>query len=248
VSGEVPSVALGEGPVLAALVDAVDALATAEVDFVLVGGLAVMARLATVHRATSDLDALSGDDQFVLVCESTIPGATRVADKLVIDDITVDAIIVDGDVSFGAIEAAVDAPLDRLFTAGHRFALDDARPIDLIGSGRRTRVLVADARALLVTKLHAYLSPRRDPAKGGSDALDLVRLGELVVRQPTGRRLTSGEVPALVAQVARWGLEAVASDPARLRRRLRSVGAPDPAPALLGLLLDDLAGASTPPA
>jgi hypothetical protein len=240
VSGDALEVALGDGAPVAALVDALGSLADANVEFVLVGGLAVMARLATVHRATSDLDALSGDDDFVVVCAATIPNATLVNNRLIVDDVKVDAIIVDHDATFRAIGDAVDAPLDRLFAAGHRYALDDAHPIELVLTEKRARVLVATARALLVTKLHAYLSPRRDPAKGGSDALDLVRLGEAVVRAEPGERLAVGEVPALVAGVARWGLGEVASDLARLRRRLRSIGAPDPSPALFDLLLEDL--------
>lgn len=240
-SGEVPIVSLGHGAPMAALVDALGDLAEADVDFVLVGGLAVMARLATVHRATSDLDALSSNDDFVVICASTIPTASLVDDRLVVADIKVDAIIVDDHATFPAIDDAVDAPLDRLFAAGHRYALDDAQPMTLVLDNQRATVRVATPRALLVTKLHAYLSPRRDPAKGGSDALDLVRLGETVVRLDPDERLAEPEVPRLVAQVARWGFDEVAADPGTLRRRLRSIGAPDPSPVLLDLLLEDLA-------
>lgn len=225
---------------MTSLVDALSAVADADVGFVLVGGLAVMARLAAVHRATSDLDALSGDDLFVVTCESRIPQASLVDHKLVVGEVKVDAIIVDGEVSYPSIAEAVDAPIDRLFTAGHRFALDDAGPVDIVVGDHRTRVRVATARALLVTKLHAYLSPRRDQAKGGSDALDLVRLGEVLARADGPSRLEASQLPALVTEVAGWALREVAADPGRLRRRLRSVDAPPSSPMLIDLLLDDL--------
>lgn len=54
---DVPVVVLAQTDQTRQLLGALDELTSAEIGFVLVGGLGVMARLGTVHRATSDLDA-----------------------------------------------------------------------------------------------------------------------------------------------------------------------------------------------
>ena len=236
-SASAPEVVLGAGEQTMLLLGALHELASAQIGFVLVGGLAVMARLGSVHRATTDLDALSGREDFALVCSQRVDGAVLDGDALYLRDVKVDTIVVEGDVGYDEIAHNVDEPIDRLFTAGHRFALDDAATMRVVSGDEAVETRVAAPRALLVTKLHAYLSPRRNPAKQGSDALDVVRLGELVASQHD--RLVPGLVPDLVCEVAAWAFEQVLADQPKLTRRLRSIGSAAAPSELFELLLDD---------
>lgn len=195
---------------------------------VLAGGLAVMARLATVHRATSDVDLVVGDRAGMVERLSALPNA-RVDDRPIrIDDVQIDLIEVDPTVTWEAMaELHVDDPDGFVFVVAHRFIFQDAAPVQLSCGPHRARVPTGSARSLLVAKLGAYLSPRRDAAKVSSDALDLWRLLEVcrvgTARRRPGYQLDVGVVP-VVAQAGREMLHAVRDDPTTLRKRIRQFG------------------------
>lgn len=216
-SGE--SVELASGATTIRLVGALARLAELATPFVLVGGVAVVARLTHVHRATTDLDALTSgrelEDAVVALPEGAMDGV-----KLMIGEVVVDHIPIDVDVTWEDI-AALDEPIDRLFTAAHLWALRTAEPLRISAGGASATVPVAVVPALLATKLHAYCSPRRDATKRGSDALDVYRLAQLLVRTSRSGFATA---PDVVADAVRWAVqERWLRDPATLVRRLREL-------------------------
>jgi hypothetical protein len=239
------TVAFAPSPEAERLVAAMAELTTARpAPFVLVGGLAVAARLEVFHRATQDLDAVVAQERsrFQDLTVEAIGSATVTRGQLVVGDVPIDVIDVDLTTAYDDI-AALDAPLDRLFTAGHLFAYRDAGAVELVCADARAVVRIASPRALLVSKLHAYLSPRRAPGKAPSDALDLLELGRLLVRHD--RTDFDADVPAVVLAAARWAVADVAAAPQELVRRLHVGGVTVPAAevvALLSLLADDLSG------
>jgi hypothetical protein len=189
--------------------------------FVLVGGLAVAARLRVFHRATQDLDAVVGEERrrFEQLAVETVTGAAVSDGTLTVDGVNVDIIDIDPTVAFEDI-ADLDEPHDRLFVAGHLFAYRDAAAVTLIAGDRAAVVTVATTRALLVTKLGAYHSPRRDPRKHSSDGLDVYELGRILVTEAG----VYADVPATVPDVLRWALEKVGDHPGELVRRLAVAG------------------------
>jgi predicted nucleotidyltransferase len=212
--------------------------------FVLVGGLAVAARLEVFHRATQDLDAVVAQERarFHDLTVEAVTSARVRGGHLVVADVPVDVIDVDVTTAYDDI-ARLDDPRDRLFTAGHLFAYRDASALELVCADARAVVRIATPRALLVSKLHAYLSPRRGPGKAPSDALDVLELGRLLVRHD--RTDFDDDVPDVVRRSARWGVAEVAANPSELVRRLGLAGTKVPAAeveALLSLLDDDLSG------
>lgn len=94
----------------------------------LVGGLAVTIRLATVHRATNDVDTVSeGAGPRDLALQYL--GDRDAAEK---NRIEVDGVKVDVMETWPLPDDSGDLPdddLDRLFVVGHRWALDSAAPV-----------------------------------------------------------------------------------------------------------------------
>jgi len=221
-----------------------DLSAEGATEFVLVGGLAVASRLNTFHRATQDLDALTGDDRqhFSELAIDVIPGAAMRDADLFVDGVRVDIIDIDTHTPYSAI-AELDNPLDQLFNATHLFAHTDAGPLTLTSGNIDATVRVASARSLLMTKLHAYLNPRRNRRKHPSDALDVYRLGSQLVADPP-RPLADREIPDVVRWIATWGLQRVREQPAEMTRRLALIGTHATArevDAPMSLVLEDLA-------
>ncbi len=162
----------------ARLVRATGRLAEADLGpHALIGGLAVMCRLAAVHRVTQDVDT---------VTETTTPTAVEVItstigdpdpsnpNRAVIDGITIDVI---------DTESFRDEDLDgidlgnRLFVVSHRWALDTATEVELVAGDERASIRVATAPALVAMKSGAVFGGRsRDPRKRASDLYDLYRL------------------------------------------------------------------------
>ena len=90
----------------------------------LIGGLAVTVRLATLHRATNDVDVVSeGDAPLQYVGEGDTLGSNRVE----IDGVQVD--VVPTSPLPSTAERLPDDDLDRLFVLGHRWALESAQPL-----------------------------------------------------------------------------------------------------------------------
>ena len=219
----------------------------AEFDFVLIGGLAVAARLRSYHRATQDLDALTSLDrrEFEHLAIETISGARMQQGHLLVAGVQVDVIDIDPTVPYPQIRDLPD-PADRLFNAAHLFAHADATLLTVRSGADETTVLVASARSLLITKLHGYVNPRRDTRKHGSDALDIYELGRhLVAVDAAVRPYGSPQIPPLVREVAQWGVDHIRRRPIEMTRRLATIGvtaAVTEISALAELLYVDLGG------
>lgn len=180
----------------------------------LVGGLAVTMRLATVHRATNDVDAVSdGDAPLQYVGEDEAHGTNRIE----IDGVKVD-VMPTSPLPLTA-EELPDADIDRLFVLGHRWALECAEPVAVrvvtateSGPVDMQALVVATAPALVACKFHA-IADRRDARreKRESDALDLVRLIGDLVRSPGLAEqfaVAPFDLAALVSlQTQRWLIE-----------------------------------------
>ncbi len=175
----------------------------------LVGGLAVTARIATVHRVTVDVD---------FVVEGEAPGDLAIAmpegpaggERLVVGGVKVDvmptmALPEDAD-------GLPDEDLPRLFVLGHRWALESATRLAIRVEGLRetqAELPVASAAALLACKLHA-IADRRDSRtdKRESDARDIVRLTQLLARSRLTRDAYKSApfdlAPLVSSSVQRW--------------------------------------------
>lgn len=218
-SGE-PDVELSGGAVTTRLVGALARLGELATSFVLVGGVAVAARLAHVHRVTTDLDALTSDDEFEQAVVALPEGAMD-GRKLMIGGVVIDQIPVDAEVTWEMV-AALDEPIDRLFTAAHLWALRTAEPLCISAGSVSATVPVAVVPALLATKLHAYCSSRRGATKRGGDALDVFRLARLLVQTGVPG---FADAPEPVIDAVRWAIqEQWHRDPVRFVRRLRELG------------------------
>jgi hypothetical protein len=162
----------------ASLVHATARLANANLGpYALVGGLAVMCRLAAVHRATHDVDT---------VTDTTAPTAVEVIatsigqpdpsnpSRAVVDGITIDVI---DTAAFRAEDLDGVDPADRLFVVSHRWALDTATATELVAGDEAASIRVATPSALVAMKSGALLGGRmREPRKRASDLYDLYRL------------------------------------------------------------------------
>jgi hypothetical protein len=184
VSGDV--VLSDEGGVAARLVTALATL-TAQVapgTFALIGGLAVMTRLRSVHGVTDDIDGVSEQlgndpsDVAIVLGESGPRGVRRLIDGVMIDHIDV------SDTPAAQIPAAdlPDSEWDKAFVLAHRWGLDSATPVTISVMAARVVVatvtcLAASPASLVVMKLQS--APRRPAArafKAANDYLDRQRL------------------------------------------------------------------------
>lgn len=229
-SGDVALVDAGDGAI-SRLVRTASAL-FARADFApaaLVGGLAVTMRLATVHRATNDVDTVSDGDrprEVALEFATTdSPGTNRIEiDGVKVDVMSTSALPTDAD-------ELPDDDLQRLFVLGHRWALDTAEAlgvtvVDTSGSPvlDAHELSVATVPALIACKFHA-IADRRDARgeKRESDALDLVRLIGDLVQLPTIAEQFSAAPFDLVALVS-WQTELWLIGGAVRTARLLSLG------------------------
>lgn len=143
----------------------------------LIGGLAVMCRLAAVHRATQDVDT---------VTEATTPSAVEVItssigapdptspNRVLVDGVRVDVIDTE---AFGYQDLEGIDHGDRLFIVSHRWALDTAGEASITVGQETAHIRVATPSALVAMKSGAVLSGRtRAPQKLASDLYDLYRL------------------------------------------------------------------------
>ena len=152
--------------------------------FALIGGLAVMTRLRSIHRVTDDIDGVCeqlGDDpsDIAIVLGETGRGGVR----RLIDGVKIDHIDVSG--TPAAQIPCTDLPddeWDRAFVLAHRWGLDVATPV-VISAAREGAVvatvtcLAASAASLVTMKLQS--DPRRPVSrvqKAANDYLDLQRL------------------------------------------------------------------------
>lgn len=143
----------------------------------LIGGLAVMCRLAAVHRATQDVDT---------VVETTVPTAVEVITSSIgaLDASGPNRVLVEG-VKIDVIDTeslrykdldGIDLD-DRLFVVSHRWGLDTATDTELVTGEATASIRVATPAALVAMKSGAVLGGRsREPRKRASDLYDLYRL------------------------------------------------------------------------
>jgi hypothetical protein len=216
---DAPFVALP--PSLAPLLDALAALAEPDLpDVAVVGGIAVNIRLATsstAHRATSDID---------VVAHAELPTALEV--------LTRDARLSGVQLDVIETQPINDDELDgfddgnKLFLAGHRWALDTATPVRLAGGAAVVTVPVASAAGLIAAKSHAlgHGRPQRRATKRGGDLYDVFRLLEVFdARGEVATALVAApcELGRLVAAVVR---REVLTSPARTVRDMADAGGP----------------------
>lgn len=222
------------GGVVTPLVEAAARVQHYEPASALVGGVAVICRLAEAHRATLDADTVveaAGREhgQVIRVLRAR-PGFDEpqgdAADAVRFGDVTVEVITAERP---SAEEIAdVDDPKSRLFVAAHRWALDSASvttvACGLGGRERRFDLRLATVPALVVTKTHALVGRRAGKEdKLGSDLLDLVLLLERFDHDATVSAELSAAPYGLVA-LARQLLSAFLADEQELTRAVGRAG------------------------
>lgn len=212
-----PAVELAWSPMARRLLGALRDLSAIGVDFALVGGLAVMARVAEAYRVTEDLDIVSADESFLDVVVAR-PGGEFTGNTLRLRGVPIDRIEVPAVVDWGAI-AALESERDRLFTSAHAWAVATATGLTIRSRDLAASVSVAEVPALLAAKLHAFLSSRRDPRKVHSDALDVVCLAQALVRSPHPWMVV--QLPVALAALRRAIDEVFGRRPTEVVRRIR---------------------------
>ena len=171
---------------------AVDLLRSLPVELRLIGGLAVMCRVGTPHRATVDLDAVARD--LPLVHEAiariavTAPGGGQYTFA---DDFDLDVIDVAPsstreliDLLLGHDEPLGDLDLNMI---AHTWAHDTATPLDVVAVEDGTGEVLARADGRLVASpvglvaMKATTVPLRASSRPEKRASDLYDLGRLIV-------------------------------------------------------------------
>lgn len=203
-------------------------------DIAVIGGMAVNIRLSTAaaaHRATQDLDVVA-DNAVPSVIEILARNhSTRREHTVVVDGVEIDVIVT---------QAVTEEDLDglddgqRLFLAGHRWALDSARRVrlDSAGDGASVTLPVATPAGLVAAKSHAAGYPRtsRRASKHGGDLYDVFRLVEVF----DGAGQLRDEIAAAPGGIARLVAEVVASEilasPVRAMRQMAAATAGGPPP------------------
>ncbi len=196
---------------------------------VLIGGLAVIARVARAHRATSDIDTVfdiepEAPETVEVLAAANVGSAAGAGapQRRIVRGVAVDCIdtypLEDRDL-------ADHPPRDALFIGAHRFACLTAQAVVLRAGDRRIQVLVAIPAGLVVSKLHAA-QYRRDRAKHGGDLFDLYRL--LTVCDNTAMATAFAAWPNLT-QLAREGIADLFVDRATASAgRMRAVTTAEP--------------------
>jgi hypothetical protein len=171
---------------------------------VIVGGLAVLSRLSSPHRATVDLDVvdrLVGDVPQLEVLRASA-GATPVEPAAVLLPTPYGAVKIDVlEVRQAELDRPSDDPGDRLHASAHAWANDTATALTievLLADGDHIDVTtpVAEPGALITMKLQAVMN--RAVNKQGTDLLDIVRLTFDEATRPVALNRI-GDVDAAVA-------------------------------------------------
>jgi predicted nucleotidyltransferase len=173
-----------QGPAMVGLIRALAGLGQTGLDhYVIVGGVAVAARLGQAHRATTDVDTVVDEVAHPDAIEALLAhpdaqpdptGAHRV--KLGGTKVEIIGVGPVDDDSFDGI-----TEMQTLFVAPHTWALATATSLTLAAGADptiRATAPFATPPALFAMKLHAIQDrrPASRPEKRGSDALDLYRL------------------------------------------------------------------------
>lgn len=180
---DAPTVSL-IGPAMRALVLAIPEIESRiEKPICLIGGLAVICRLRTTYRATSDLDTVnrrSSDEpaqlEVLLKSGATPADAAGVVLPTSLGPVKVDVL----EVADWELEELPDDPTDRLHVLAHAWAAATATSMTIqVESSRealpeRVSARVAEPGPLIAMKLQSVMN--RPLAKEGTDLLDIVRL------------------------------------------------------------------------
>lgn len=167
------------GTSMSALVHAIPAIASRTGrQVIVIGGLAVMCRLARPYRATSDLDIVNRRSnhepaQLTLLLASGAE-ASGVSGALV--PTTVGAVQVDVlEVTDAELAHLPDDPTDRLHVLSHSWAATTATPMILrTDDAADLTVAVGEPGPLIAMKLQSIMN--RGAAKEGTDLLDIIQL------------------------------------------------------------------------
>jgi hypothetical protein len=145
---------------------------------VLVGGLAVVCRLPTPYRVTTDLDTVdrraadeSSQLQLLVSAGARRSGPAGVLVRTPLGDVQVDIL----EVTDTDVQDLPDDPTDRLHVLSHAWAASSASVVALSADGLLPlAVKVAESGPLITMKLQSVMN--RGAAKEGTDLLDIVRI------------------------------------------------------------------------
>ena len=145
---------------------------------IVVGGLAVICRLSTPYRATTDLDTVSrlhagqASQLELLIAAGATPSGPAGAQVVTpLGQVQVDVL----EVTDADLQPLPEDPTDRLHVLAHAWAASSATVMTLAAEGApQVRVLVAQPAARVAMKLQSVMN--RGIAKESTDLLDIVRL------------------------------------------------------------------------
>jgi predicted nucleotidyltransferase len=218
-----------QGPAMVGLIRALASLGQTGLDhYVIVGGVAVAARLGQAHRATSDVDTVIDEVAHPDAVEALLahpdaqPDPTG-AHRVQLGGTKVEIIGV-GPVDDDSFDGLTE--LQTLFVASHTWALTTATSLTLVAASDQTiraTAPFATPAALFAMKLHAIQDRRPTiyPEKRGSDALDLYRL-LLELDADGSLRAGLAGAPAPLRRAARAAAQKVLIDGAIRTRRFMS--------------------------
>jgi hypothetical protein len=178
VSGENPDVVLA-GIAMTRLVSAIPVIAEQTGrEVVLVGGLAVMCRLSTPYRATTDLDTVDrrtlaerSQLELLLSTGATPSGPSGALVHTPYGDVQVDVL----EVTDAEINDLPDDPTDRLHIQSHAWAASTASHMVLgVAELDPLTVKVSEPGPIIAMKLQSIMN--RGAAKEATDLLDVVRI------------------------------------------------------------------------
>lgn len=208
-------------------------LASLPAELRLIGGLAVMCRVGTPHRATVDLDAVTRDTSGVhdhlahLALTSTGGGQYGFGEGLDLD--VIDVAPVATDELLDQLQAGGDALTDlELNVVAHTWAHDGATALDIVAVDDESGVRLAAALDRMVASsagivaMKASTIPLRASSRPEKRASDLYDLGRLLVAGgvPT---TALAEMPAPLGEVVAQRLEQWFVDGAGRDRTYRDI-------------------------
>lgn len=207
-SGELPILSLVADPTgtVERLVRALDKIDEAHIgEWCLIGGMAVMCRLAEAHRVTQDLDTLVRSERGEGAAELLLKVAaarTSTGSAVLADGTKVDVIEVTTELDEEALPADV---LPRMFVLSHFFIAEGAEPVELELRDGDLALLIsrtlrlARPAGLVGAKLQAIETrSAASAAKRHTDALDIYRLLR------TGPETMAAELMLAPGDLAQW--------------------------------------------
>jgi hypothetical protein len=145
---------------------------------VVIGGLAVVCRLARPYRATSDVDIVNHRSEhepaqlaLLLASGAEASGVSGALVPTPAGDVQVDVL----EVTDAELANLPDDPTDRLHVLSHAWAAATATPMILRATGvADLTVAVGEPGPLIAMKLQSIMN--RGAAKEGTDLLDIIQL------------------------------------------------------------------------